>query len=159
MANAEISTSAQSVCEAAVTPEVVNKPPSSRPWLKPWQPGQSGNPHGPRTRLDKLARASTRRGEEIIELWLRMMRGEEPGTEGQMGLKWRYLASCRLAERGYGKPLSEVQVSERIEVRKVSVNALATLSDAELRQLLGLLQKAQVPALPAPNSRPPSPQI
>ena len=55
-------------------------PPPDKPWLKPFQPGICPNPAGrPRT-LERLARALTNDGADCVQLWLRMLRGDEPGN-------------------------------------------------------------------------------
>ena len=128
---------------AEQTPRPQILPPPDRPWLRPWLPGVSGNPGGRPRNLGRLARALTGDGEDCAQLWLRMLRGEEPGTEGKRGLRWRAWASQRLAERGFGKPTTPIDVHSRSEHVSIGVTvdievtrkALDTLSTEELRWL------------------------
>ena len=120
-------------------------PPPDKPWLKPFQPGICPNPAGrPRT-LERLARDLTNDGADCVALWLRMMKGEEPGTARASGLKWRAWASQRLAERGFGKPLTPIELSpggapaESSPEQQDIDAALQTLSSDDLRVFVRVL--------------------
>jgi hypothetical protein len=145
-------TDIQSTTTEQTDPRVVILPPADKPWLRPWQPGQSGNPGGRPRNLGRLARALTGDGEDCARLWKRMMDGEEPGTEGKRGLRWRAWASQRLAERGFGKPTTPIDVHSRSEHVSVGVTldveilrkALGTLSTEELRWLHAVSTKLRL---------------
>jgi hypothetical protein len=129
-------------------PKVVILPPAGKPWLKPWQPGQSGNPSGRPKNLSRLARALTNDGEDCAQLWLRMLKGEEAGTEGKPGLRWRAWASQRLAERGWGRPGTPIDIRSRSERINVDISAGGAPIDPEtFRRVIGCLSTQELQVL------------
>jgi hypothetical protein len=107
-----------------------------------WRPGQSGNWTGrPRSRLEFLARERTLDGAALVEFWIRIFEGKEPGSGGAKGLRWRAWASQRLAERGWGKP--NITVETVAERRAVSIDAkiFAGLDPDTARAALPLLRR------------------
>ena len=119
----------------------------------PWAPGQSGNRDGRRTHeLERRIRTvmSTPGTADCavgVEFLWRCIRGEEPGSSGARGLRHRLHALQILLNRGWGRAPLVIE-SSRTETR-IAFTALATLPEADLRQLAALLEKARGEAQPA----------
>lgn len=73
-----------------------------RPWL--FKPGQSGNPGGRPAGLAALVKQETRDGAELVEFYLRILRGK------RQPLRYRLEAASWLADRGFGKAVQQVEV-------------------------------------------------
>jgi hypothetical protein len=74
--------------------------------LKPWKPGQSGNPTGrPKSFASKI-RTQTRNGEEMVEFALGVWRNET------LSLKDRWPAFVWLTEYAYGKAPSFAPIED-----------------------------------------------
>lgn len=73
--------------------------------LKPYQPGQSGNPGGRPKGLMPLIREMTADGVELVDFHLAMMRDpKNVPTDRLRAAQW-------LTERGFGKAVERVEVS------------------------------------------------
>ena len=66
--------------------------------LRPFKPGQSGNPGGRPKGLVSRIRQQTREGEELVDYMLRVFRDENASRRDRMQ------AADWLADRGFGKP-------------------------------------------------------
>ena len=89
-----------------------------RPWLIPWQPGQSGNPGG-RPKQDKSVKLLARQfTAEAIQTLAEVMRDTGAATSARVG------AAQVLLDRGHGRPLQQLEVGE--------AGAFADLEEAEL---------------------------
>jgi hypothetical protein len=87
--------------------EIENKPVSiSRGRGNPgWLPGVSGNPGGRPKGLAELVKAETRDGAELIDFYLRVLRGK------RQPMRYRLEAAARLADRGFGKALQQMELT------------------------------------------------
>ncbi len=101
--------------------------------LRPYRPGQSGNPSGrPRggKGLAARIREKTRDGEELVDLLRRIANGEEKATARD-----RLTAAGMLFERGFGRPIdihAEVRVDDETQtyVQTMAADALEQLARA-----------------------------
>ena len=66
--------------------------------LRPFAPGQSGNPGGKAKGLASLVRDQTRDGAELVEFMLGVLRGRKKAP-----LRLRMEAAAWLADRGFGR--------------------------------------------------------
>src|SRR5262245_25079110 len=72
---------------------------------RPWPPGVSGNPGGRPKGLAALVRQETAEGEELVRFMLRVMRNR------RQSMRVRMEAVAWLADRGFGKPMQQVEMS------------------------------------------------
>lgn len=107
------------------TETIIEKP--SRPQdanLIPWKPGQSGNPGGRPKGLASLVREETKDGKELVEVMLKIVRGELTSTETYLDKKGqphevvhepaprdKIEAVKWLADRGFGKVMESIEVT------------------------------------------------
>jgi hypothetical protein len=145
-----------------------------RPWLRPWQPGQSGNPAGrPLSFLDLAlqVRQITRNGTELAQFLLAVMHGEAirvPGRNGDRALaaqrptlNHRLQAAQLLLDRGWGRApqvielLGDATPEQQQQMRRA---LLESLTDDERTQLRALLQRALARTMTAPPEAPPAPE-
>jgi len=117
---------------------------TTRTGLKSWQfkPGQSGNPSGRPKSFGNAIREKTQDGKELVDLMVRVMRGEEPGSR----LSDRMAAASWLSDRGWGKPTQVAELSGPNggpqEHRYLGPD-LSGLSTEELREWIEVLKKPQ----------------
>jgi hypothetical protein len=145
-----------------------------RPWLRPWQPGQSGNPAGrPPSFLDLAVqvRHLTHNGTELVHLLLAIARGDAiplPGRNGNRALhpqrpnlNQRMQAAQLLLDRGWGRAkevielLGDATPEQQQQMRRA---LLESLTDDERTQLRALLQRALARTMTAPPEAPPAPE-
>jgi hypothetical protein len=74
--------------------------------LKPWKPGQSGNPRGRPKGFASKIREQTRNGEELVEFALEVWR------DASKTLKERWPAFVWLSEYAYGKAPTFAPIEE-----------------------------------------------
>jgi hypothetical protein len=142
-------------------PEVSDENTGDFANLRPWRPGETGNPGGRRLALVNLAlevRRATRGGRELVDLQLSIARGEEIPVPGRARsqrptLDQRQAAVEWLANRGWGKAkeyiefAGEATPSQRLEL-------LRRLSDEDRHQLREILARAlSAPASDFTNGR------
>jgi len=72
---------------------------------RPFTPGQSGNPGGRPAGLVALIRLETRDGVELVGFMLEVLRGKRKAS-----LRQRMEAVAWLADRGFGKPVQQLEV-------------------------------------------------
>ena len=79
----------------------------SVPERPPWQfkPGVSPNPGGRPKGIAALVREQTADGAELVEFMLDVLRGKRKGP-----LRLRMEAAAWLADRGFGKPVQQLDV-------------------------------------------------
>ena len=73
--------------------------------LRPFAPGQSGNPGGQSRGLARLVREQTKDGAELVAFMLGVLRGRK------QPLRLRMEAAAWLADRGFGKALQQMELS------------------------------------------------
>jgi hypothetical protein len=136
-----------------------------RPWLKPWRPGETGNPAGSQAPLRSFAahiRHQTGFGTEIAAFYLAIMRGEpikmpakviKRGRNGKKTIAVQYIrptldqridAAAWLADRGWGKAKETIELTGEASPAQ-RLELLRRLSETEREQLRGLLQRALEP--------------
>jgi hypothetical protein len=132
--------------------------PRLAPWR--WVPGQSGNPKGAPSRAHSLAsraREATRNGEELIDFFLGVMRGEPMSRPGRVPQRpspeLRVTAAEWLADRGWGKAREIVELMP--DKPRDRVAAFMRLSEEDRRSLREILTRAfqepTPPELPSPE--------
>jgi hypothetical protein len=112
--------------------------------LTPWTRGVSGNPLGGRVGLVALARRvreATGDGQELLQLFLTIMRGEPVRhSDGKMRypkLEHRMWAASWLADRGWGLSKEfEITDEKSPESRRALIRAMTDDERARLRELL-----------------------
>ncbi len=119
--------------------------------LRPFQPGQSGNPGGrPKSLLTGIRQHVGHDGEKLVEAWATIAFGTATAIRKQFGratkvtARDRLLAMKELADRGWGRPLVAVAmelVPEGRPLRHVSDDVLKAqvfsgFTDAEVRKLM-----------------------
>jgi hypothetical protein len=102
--------------------------------LRPFKPGQSGNPGGRPKGLVSRIREQTRDGAEIADYMLGVFR------DGEQPTKIRLEAAAWLADRGFGRAIQPtreefVDVPEGVGLDDLSREELAALKAAALRKL------------------------
>jgi DNA-binding MarR family transcriptional regulator len=147
---------------------------SDRPWLRPWKPGESGNPAGRVPSFLDLAvqvRQITGNGRELVDLLLAIVRGEAidlPSRNGDRAphpqrpnLNQRMQAAQLLLDRGWGRAkevielLGDATPEQQQQMRRA---LLESLTDDERTQLRALLQRALARTMTAPPAPPPAPE-
>lgn len=131
-----------------------------------FQKGQSGNPSGRSPGLVKLVKRQTKNGRELIDFYLRVLRGEPleitrviPRSDDQppVTLTWRQSPDVRsrleaareLRDTGWGKPAQAVEIKEDGAPRRVAT--LVFLDGGDSDPLAEPEPKsAPRPALPPP---------
>ena len=73
--------------------------------LRPFAPGQRGNPGGQPKGLARRVRQETKDGAELVAFMLRVLRGRKQPT------RYRLEAAAWLADRGFGKALQQMELS------------------------------------------------
>lgn len=139
-----------------------------------WQPGQSGNPHGLRVNHQSLAKHVRRElgdGVELVEFYIRVMRGlplPELTTHGTRARRQhlyprvteRLAAAQWLSDRGWGKAVEIIHLADgdesTPEQRRALLNAM---TDDERALMAALLARARArvdsaasPVVDAPES-------
>jgi hypothetical protein len=132
--------------------------------LTPWTRGVSGNPLGGRVGLVALARRvreETGDGQELVQLFLTIMRGEPVRhSDGKMRhpkLEHRMWAAAWLADRGWGRAKELIELTtDRPAGERVAALARLSAEDRQtLREILArAFDEAPDPA-PAPELPPP----
>ncbi len=119
--------------------------------LRPFRPGQSGNPGGrPKSLLTGIRQHVGHDGEKLVEAWATIAFGTATAIRKQFGrvtkvtTRDRLMAMKELADRGWGRPLVAVTmevVPEGRPLRHVSDEALKAqlfdrFTDADVRKLV-----------------------
>jgi hypothetical protein len=121
------------------------------PKLKPWRPGQSGNPsglaRGLTMQLPTLIRRTSGKGRELVAFYFAVLRGEVIPIPDLPREKWRrpklehrMAAAAWLADRGWGKAKEIIELlDERPEVNRRALVAHLSVEDrATLERLIDL---------------------
>lgn len=108
--------------------------------LRPWKPGQSGNPLGKAGVFGRRVRHATRQGRDVLDFLLAVMRDEKEAT------RHRLQAASMLLERGFGRvhPADELPGVRHVETHN-TLN-VSMLSDADLEALHALVSRATAAA-------------
>ena len=97
-------------------------------------PGRSGNPGGRPAGLAALIRERTAEGVELVDFMLKVFRGQVKGVKPQNRIE----AAGWLAERGWGKAVSQVEIYSQESLTTTSIDEkLAQLTVEDLRALAG----------------------
>ncbi len=144
--------------------------------LKPWRPGQSGNPLGARVKVLELVaevRRRTKDGHTLVSFMIDVMEGRPlpvPSTGEPRPSRARYpqrpkiehrLAAAQwLADRGWGKAKEFIELAgDAPATPEQRLALLRRLSDDERAHLRALLAKAlATPELGATDARAPAPR-
>ncbi len=86
--------------------------------LRPWQPGQSGNPGGRPKVNPELRRAAQEHSVEALDVLVEVMRTGRPGE--------RLQAAREILDRAYGKPSQAVEVTDATPMTLIDL--LASIS-------------------------------
>ena len=111
----------------------------SKPWLKSWKPGQSGNPGGrskAKQNIVDIARSAT---PKAMRTMIAIMENEKAP------FSVRAYCADKVIDRAYGKPAQSTNVNVSVNSRQLS-----QLSDAELLDIIEGSRRA--PALPSPDT-------
>jgi len=103
--------------------------------IQQFQPGQSGNPGGrPKlgVALAEKVRKATKEGNTLIRLLVEIADG---GLEAK--ISDRLAAADMLLSRGWGKSVSQVEVTADVQVQ----HSLADFNTVELRELVAMRKK------------------
>lgn len=90
--------------------------------LRPWQPGQSGNPGGRPKVNPELRRAAQEHSAEALDTLVKVMRTGKPSEQ--------LLAAREILDRAWGKPAQAVEVTDT--ARMTLVDLLVSISPALL---------------------------
>lgn len=83
--------------------------------LRPWRPGQSGNPGGRPKVNPELRRAAQDHSAEALDVLVEVMRTGKPGE--------RLLAAREILDRAYGKPSQAVDFADKATMTLVDLLA------------------------------------
>jgi hypothetical protein len=126
--------------------------------LKPWRPGQSGNPRGgasPLLSMATMIRRTSGAGAELVAFYFGVLRGESFPLAGatrrqRPTLDQRLEAAAWLADRGWGRAREVIQLAgESTAEERLAI--LKRLSESERETLRAILTRA----LDAPATAPP----
>lgn len=116
--------------------------------LRPWKPGQSGNPLGKRKSLEALVRRETHNGADITRFMARVLRGEPyeyptlpPGPHRGVAFlpspQERLEAARWLADRAFGRAPQVVEATVDVDATVNHVETLrAHLAEADVDRLV-----------------------
>jgi hypothetical protein len=115
--------------------------PQGKPNLRPWQPGQSGNPTGRHDRgLVAYIKDQTCQGTELVDYVLYVLRDSTAST------RHRLQAAEWLADRGFGRPARSVEPTapqDRVSAARERLMATPPAERAALlRQAADALEQA-----------------
>ncbi len=102
--------------------------------LKPWKPGQSGNPGGRPAVLKELQELARTHTDEAIMALVSVMRDKRAPAAA------RVFASNSILDRGWGKAPQSVEVSGSLLTRETMIAILMELSDNQQDRLAEHLQ-------------------
>lgn len=143
-ASARVAAGKRRAADGVFTPDDPTAEPEKKG--RGFQKGHSGNPGGvPKSvkAIRDLIGALTNNGEELVELAVSAMRGEEDGLSREYAHQW-------LSDRYYGKPKQSLDVSIGITPDQAAAIAALKLSPHERRQKIEELRaRAARPELTA----------
>jgi hypothetical protein len=90
-----------------------NSEPARRGPGRPFRRGRSGNPGGRPAGLRRAIQHATTNGRDLAELMVKVMAGQPLRLDGRLyrpSLEDSLMAATWLADRGFGKPVSAIEL-------------------------------------------------
>jgi hypothetical protein len=88
---------------------------SSRPWLKPWKPGQSGNPSGKSAKQREMEALAKDKSVRALERILELMESEDE--------RIAFMAAKEVLDRAFGRP-APVKEDEKVDTKGLTINII-----------------------------------